>query len=134
MEWVIYVKGKLISNIIMYPVLLNCGSLGIPVMAQQKRTRLVFMRMQVQSLASLRGLRIWHCHKLWHRLQKRLGSAVAVAGSCSFNFTPSLGTSMVVEGQLGCSQVLAIMNTVVTEVDTGVPIVAEWVKNPTQCP
>ena len=27
------------------------------------------MRMQVQSLASLKGLRIWGCHELWYRLQ-----------------------------------------------------------------
>ena len=26
------------------------------------------MRMQVRSLASLSGLRIWHCHQLWRRL------------------------------------------------------------------
>ena len=37
------------------------------------------MRLQVQSLASLSGLRIWHCCELWCRLQARLGSGVAVA-------------------------------------------------------
>ena len=49
------------------------------------RTRLVSMRIQVQFLASLSGLRIWHYHELW------LGShiAVAVASSCSSNSTPS---------------------------------------------
>ena len=26
------------------------------------------MRLQVRSLASLSGLRIWHCRELWHRL------------------------------------------------------------------
>ena len=34
---------------------------GIPTVAQ--RTRLGFMRMQVQSLASLSGLRIWRCRE-----------------------------------------------------------------------
>ena len=40
--------------------------------------QLVSMRTQVQSLASLSGLRIWHCHGLWCRLQMWLGSCIAV--------------------------------------------------------
>ena len=52
---------------------------GVPVTAQQKRTRQVFRRMQVRSLASLSGLRIWCCCDLWHRLQLQLQSRVAVA-------------------------------------------------------
>ena len=32
-------------------------------------------------LALLSGLRIWHCHELWCRLQKHLRSRVAVAGA-----------------------------------------------------
>ena len=43
------------------------------------RTQLVSMRMQVPSLASLSGLRIWHCRELWCRLQMWLLSLVAVA-------------------------------------------------------
>ena len=39
-------------------------------------TRLASMRMRVQSLASLSGLRIWHCHELWYRSQMWLGSGV----------------------------------------------------------
>ena len=35
--------------------------------------------MQVQSLASLSGLRFWHCHELWCRLQMWLRSRVAAA-------------------------------------------------------
>ena len=35
--------------------------------------QLVSMRMQVQSLASLSGLRIWHCCKLQQRLQMQFG-------------------------------------------------------------
>ena len=42
-------------------------------------TQLVSMIMWVQSLASLSGLRIWHCCKLWHRSQMQLGSGVALA-------------------------------------------------------
>ena len=37
------------------------------------------MRLQVQSLASLIGLRIWYSCELWRRSQIRLGSCVAVA-------------------------------------------------------
>ena len=43
------------------------------------RTRLVSMRMQVGSPASLSGLRIQHCHELRHRSQVQLRSGVAVA-------------------------------------------------------
>ena len=55
------------------------------------------MRMRVRSLALLSGLKIWHCYKLWHRLQMRLGPYVAVAvvwaGSCHSDSAPSLGTA-----------------------------------------
>ena len=37
------------------------------------------MRFQVQSLASLSGLRIQHCHELWCGSKTKLGSRVAVA-------------------------------------------------------
>ena len=54
------------------------------------------MRMQVQSLASISGLRIWHRSKVWCRLQMRLRSgvlvAVAWASSYSLDSTPILGT------------------------------------------
>ena len=47
------------------------------------------MRLQVQSLALLRGLRIQHCRELWCRSQTRLGPGVAVAvveaGSCGYD-------------------------------------------------
>ena len=65
-------------------------------MAQRKRIRLGTMRLLVRSLALLNGLRIWHCRKLWCRSQMWLRSglavavAVAVAGSCSSDWTPSL--------------------------------------------
>ena len=56
-------------------------------MAQWKRTLPVYMRMQVQSLASLSRLRTRRYLELWGRSQMRLGSGVAVAvvqtGSCS---------------------------------------------------
>ena len=48
-------------------------------MAQWKQIRLGTMRLQVQSLASLSGLRIWRCHELWYGLQTWLASGVAVA-------------------------------------------------------
>ena len=37
------------------------------------------MRLRVQSLASLSGLRIRRCRELWHRLQRQLRFGVAVA-------------------------------------------------------
>ena len=43
------------------------------------RIRLGTMRLRVQSLPLLSGLRIRRCHELWYRLQTRLGSGVAVA-------------------------------------------------------
>ena len=39
-------------------------------------TWLVSMRIQVRPLASLSGLRIWHCHELWYRSQMWLGSTL----------------------------------------------------------
>ena len=62
------------------------------------KSDLVTMRIWVQSLALLSGLRIWHCCELWCRLPTLLGSGVAVAvvqaGSYSSDWTPSLGTSI----------------------------------------
>ena len=56
------------------------------------------MRMWVQSLASISGLRILCRCELWHRLQTQLGSGVAVAvmqaSTWSSDSTPSLTTSM----------------------------------------
>ena len=46
---------------------------------QQKRIRLVSIRMQVQSLALLSGLGFPSCHEWWCRLQRWLRSCVAVA-------------------------------------------------------
>ena len=37
------------------------------------------MRIWIQSLASLSGLRIWCCHELWGRSQMRLRSRIALA-------------------------------------------------------
>ena len=58
----------------------------------------VSMRMWVQSLASLSGLRIWRCCELWCRPQMQLRSQVAAAAvqasDHSSNMTPSLGTSI----------------------------------------
>ena len=58
------------------------------------------MRMQVQSLALLSGLRVWHCYELWCRSQTQLGSCIALAvavvyaSSYSSNSTPRLKTSI----------------------------------------
>ena len=57
----------------------NYQTAGVPIMVQQKRIRLVSMRMLVRSLALISGLEIWHCHELWCSSQTRLGSSVGVA-------------------------------------------------------
>ena len=62
-------------------VRLGVGSCGILIVAQWKPTRLVSMRMQFRSLASLSGLRIWRCHELWCRSQTQLGSGTAMAAA-----------------------------------------------------
>ena len=41
---------------------------GVPIVARWKWIWLVSMRLRVWSLASLRGLWIWHCCELWCRL------------------------------------------------------------------
>ena len=48
-------------------------------MAQRVKNLTVSMKMQVQSLVFLSGLRIQHCHKLQCRSQTQLGSGIAVA-------------------------------------------------------
>ena len=68
-----------------------------PLWLRWLRTQLVSMKMQVQSLASLCGLRIQRCHELWCGLWMRLRSGIIVAraqaGLCSSDSTPSLETS-----------------------------------------
>ena len=51
----------------------------VPIVAQRKRIWLGTMRVQVQPLASLSGLRIRRYCELWCRSQTPLGSCVAVA-------------------------------------------------------
>lgn len=74
------------------------GDLGVPIVAQWKRIRLVTMKLQVRSLASLIGLRIHCCQELWCSSQTQLGPCIAVAvmqaDGCSSDLIPSLGTSM----------------------------------------
>ena len=84
-------QGKEDSN-------LNQTTLGVPVVALWLTIQLGTMRLRVQSLALLSGLRIWCCCELWCRSQARFGSGVAVAvaqaGGYSSDETPSLGTSI----------------------------------------
>ena len=73
-----------IQEAVLETVLVFCGcsnklpQIGAPVVAQQKRIHLETMRLQVQYLASLSGLRIWRCHELWCRFQTRLECDVAM--------------------------------------------------------
>ena len=66
---------------------------GVPIVAQQKWTRLVSMRIWIRSLALLSVLRIQHCCELWCRSQMQFRSCIAVAvaqaGSYSSDFTPA---------------------------------------------
>ena len=75
--------------------LMEKANLRVPAVARWKQIWLVSMRTWVQSLASLSRLGIWRCHELWCRLKAQLRSciavAVAVAGSCNSDSTPSLG-------------------------------------------
>ena len=66
--------------------------LGVPVMAHWLTIQQGTMRLQVQSLALLGGLRIWRCCGLWCKSQAWFGScvAVALAGAYSSDLTPSL--------------------------------------------
>ena len=86
------------SELNLFELLKNRLRLGVFVVAQWKRTQLVFIRVRVQSLAWLSGLRIQWCYELWCKLRTWLGYGVAVAvvlaGSCSSIWTPSLQTPM----------------------------------------
>ena len=58
------------------------------------------MKIQVQFLVLLPGLRIWHCCDLWSNSETWLGSYIAVAvavvwaSSYPSDLTPSLGTAI----------------------------------------
>jgi len=71
---------------------------GVSTVAQQKWIQLISMRLWVWSPASLSRLRMWHWCELGCRSQTWLRSGVAVAvvlaGGCSSDSTPSLGTSI----------------------------------------
>ena len=62
---------------------------GSPVVVQWKQIQLGTMRLQIQSLALLGGLRIWHCHELWCRSQTQPGSQVATAPIRPLAWEPS---------------------------------------------
>ena len=71
---------------------------GVPIVSQQIKNLTSIHEDVVRSLALLSGLRIQLCCKLQCRLEMEFGSqvavAVAMAGSCSSDSTPSLGTPM----------------------------------------
>ena len=52
------------------------------------------MKTQVQPLALLSGLRIWHCREPWCRSQTQLRFGVAVVRLAAATLTLSLGTSI----------------------------------------
>ena len=57
----------------------ECLFQGVDIVVQWKQLQLGTMRLWVQSLASLSGLRIWRCCELWCRSKTRLRFGVAVA-------------------------------------------------------
>ena len=71
---------------------------GVLVLAQWEQIWLASMKTQVQSLASLSGLRVQHCCDLWCSLQTWLRSGIAVAvvwvSGYSSDSTSALGTSI----------------------------------------
>ena len=68
------------SNIIIHFVNMSQKKkVGVPFVVEQKKIQLGTMRLRVQSLALLCGLRFWRCRELWCRLQTRLRSCIAVA-------------------------------------------------------
>ena len=52
--------------------------LGVPVWLGRLQISLVSMRMWVQSLAEISGLRMWHCYELWCRSKTQPGFGIAV--------------------------------------------------------
>ena len=80
------------------PISINNADSGVSVVVQWKQICLGTMRLQVQSLASLSGLRIWPCCELCCRSQPQLGSMLlwlwCRPASVAPIMTPSLGTSI----------------------------------------
>ena len=89
-----FLKTQFITMIVSYHI--QSINVGVSIMAHREWIQLGTMRLRVWSLASLSGLRIWHCHVLWYRSQTQLRSctAVAEASGCSSTLTPSLGISI----------------------------------------
>ena len=81
-----------------FPVYLLKKNVEFPLWLGGLRNSLVSVRVRVQSLASLSGVRIPPCRKLRHRSQMQLRSGVAVAVvqacTCSSILTPGLETSI----------------------------------------
>ena len=112
------------------------------------------MRMPVHSLTWLSGLRIQCCRELWCRSKTRLGFHIVVqASSCSSNVTPSLGTSIchrcgpkkkkkienhcsegVEKGTWQAHWAVGRQRVPLRDqkLEGGVPIMAQWLMNPTR--
>ena len=63
----------------------------LPLWLTGLRTQMVSVRRQVQFLASLSGLRIWHCHKLWHRSKIQHYCGCGIGQQLQPQFSPQLG-------------------------------------------
>ena len=69
----------------------NTPSWEFPLWLSRLRIQVLSKKMQVRYLASLSGLRIRHCLKLWYRSQTWLRSGTAVAGGVGQRLQLSFG-------------------------------------------
>ena len=65
-----------------------------PIIVQWEQVQLVSMRMKVQSLASLGGLRIWCCHELWCRSKMWLRCRIALIRPLAWEIPYASGVSL----------------------------------------
>ena len=81
------------------------------------------MRLRVRSLPLLSGLMIRRCRELWCRLQTRLGSCVAVAAVAA-----AAAPDRPLDGESPYTPGMSLK----IKKKKGVPVVAQWLTNPTR--
>jgi len=83
------------------------------------------MRLWVQSLALLSGLRIRRCHELCYRLQTWLRSCIAVAVAKASGYSSDLTPSWEPPYAMGAAQEMAKRQKKKSHSNLGVPIMAK---------